>query len=76
MFTSTVDILPDGTATSAAFTPTQAGSYWWVAKFNGDPHNPAVSSACGDEHSVGEAGQPVACDHGNADREPARRGSL
>ncbi len=50
--TSTVDILPDGTATSATFTPTQAGSFWWVAKFNGDPHNPAVSSACGDEHSV------------------------
>ena len=58
VFTSTVDIAPDGTATSDEFTPTQAGTYWWVATFNGDPHNPAVASNCGEEQSVVDKASP------------------
>ncbi len=58
VFASTVNIAADGTATSAAFTPTQVGTYWWLATFNGDQNNRAVSSACGDEQSVVGAAVP------------------
>jgi hypothetical protein len=37
-----------GTATSAAFTPTEAGTYRWVATYNGDVNNASVSGTCGD----------------------------
>ena len=37
-----------GTATSAAFTPTAAGTYRWRAFFSGDANNDPVSGACND----------------------------
>ena len=43
-----------GTATSAAFTPTVAGTYRWRAFYSGDANNAAVSGACDD------AGESVA----------------
>ena len=52
LFTSTVPIAADGTATSDPFTPTLAGTYWWVAAYSGDANNLAVSSGCGDEQSL------------------------
>ena len=52
VFTSMVNIAADGTASSDPFTPTQAGTYWWVAMFNGDANNQAMSSTCGQEQSV------------------------
>ena len=47
MFTSTV-ALTGGSAQSPAFTPTTAGSYRWVATYDGDVNNASVSGACGD----------------------------
>ena len=37
-----------GTATSAAFTPTAAGTYRWRAFYSGDENNAPVSGACND----------------------------
>jgi hypothetical protein len=34
-------------ATSAAFTPTAAGTYRWIATYNGDLNNASVSGLCG-----------------------------
>ena len=50
IFTSTVPIGADGTATSAPFTATQAGNYHWIASYSGDANNAAVAGACGDEN--------------------------
>jgi hypothetical protein len=41
-------IAADGTATSASFTPTKAGNYYWIASYSGDADNAAVMSDCGD----------------------------
>ena len=37
-----------GAVTSAAFTPTAAGVYRWIATYSGDANNFPVSGACGD----------------------------
>ncbi|MEY2523762.1 MAG: hypothetical protein QOJ66_2327, partial [Ilumatobacteraceae bacterium] len=37
-----------GSVTSAAFTPTSAGVYRWIATYSGDANNFPVSGACGD----------------------------
>jgi uncharacterized repeat protein (TIGR01451 family) len=50
IFTSTVPIGADGTATSDPFTVTQAGTYHWIASYSGDAHNNAVAGKCGDEN--------------------------
>ena len=44
VFTSTT--IPLGTH-SGVFTPSTAGTYFWVAKYNGDVNNNAVSTICG-----------------------------
>jgi len=41
-----------GAVTSAAFTPTQAGTYRWIASYSGDVNNLARAGACND---AGEA---------------------
>jgi uncharacterized repeat protein (TIGR01451 family) len=46
IFTSANRPLSGGTATSAAFTTTQAGTYRWRATYNGDANNNAVTGAC------------------------------
>ena len=38
----------DGSATSAAFTPTGSGTYRWIATYNGDANNNPVSGPCND----------------------------
>ena len=48
VFTSTVAINADGTATSAAFTPTGPGTFRWIATYNGDANNNPVSGTCND----------------------------
>jgi hypothetical protein len=45
-FTSTVAIAPNGTATSASFTPTVAGTYRFIADYNGDANNSPVFGVC------------------------------
>ncbi len=37
------------TVTSKGYSPTSAGTYWWVASYSGDPNNAAVSGRCGDQ---------------------------
>lgn len=41
--------LSAGSATSPAFKPAQAGTYQFVATYEGDGNNEAVSTACGEE---------------------------
>ena len=37
------------TVTSASYTPTGAGSYYWIASYSGDANNLAKQGSCGDE---------------------------
>lgn len=48
VFTSTVT-LTGTSAASTAFTPTLAGTYSWVATYNGDGSNNPVSGTCGEQ---------------------------
>ncbi|MFN2560230.1 MAG: hypothetical protein ABR571_02885, partial [Jatrophihabitans sp.] len=47
IFTSTVPLVGGTTATSDAFTPTTAGSYFWTAAYSGDANNLAFTAPCG-----------------------------
>jgi uncharacterized repeat protein (TIGR01451 family) len=38
----------DGPVTSPPFTPTQLGTYRWIASYSGDANNAAVTGACND----------------------------
>jgi uncharacterized protein YjbI with pentapeptide repeats len=49
VFDQTVPVSGDGTYTSPQFTPTQAGTYWWTARYSGDPDNNTAATNCGDE---------------------------
>ncbi|MEA2297204.1 MAG: hypothetical protein QOF77_140 [Solirubrobacteraceae bacterium] len=46
VFTSTVPLSQP--TTSGAYTPTKAGTYNWIATYNGDAANNKVSGKCGD----------------------------
>lgn len=61
IFTATVPIGPDGTATSPPFTPTAPGSYRWIAAYSGDANNNPVTGVCGDtgETSTINRAQPA-----------------
>jgi LPXTG-motif cell wall-anchored protein len=48
VFTSTVPLAAEGTATSAPYTTVRAGGLRWVATYNGDANNNTVTGACGD----------------------------
>src|SRR5262249_21764952 len=48
IFTSANRPLSGGQATSASFVANQAGTYRWIATYNGDVNNNAVSGACND----------------------------
>lgn len=41
-----------GPLTSAAFTPTLAGTYRWVASYSGDANNAAVTGVCNDANET------------------------
>jgi hypothetical protein len=58
-FTSTV-ALSGGAAQSAAFTPTGVGTYRWVATYDGDVNNMAVSGVCGDPTETRPVATPPA----------------
>jgi hypothetical protein len=54
-FTDTATVSGNGAyTTNPAFTPTQLGTYRWIASYSGNPDNVAVSGACNDpnEHST------------------------
>ncbi|MDQ1442176.1 MAG: hypothetical protein QOG97_2404 [Acidimicrobiaceae bacterium] len=46
-FTSNTSVAGNGTYNSTAFTPTSAGTYRFVATYNGDATNNPATSACG-----------------------------
>ena len=48
IFTSTVGVALNGTATSGDFTVLLKGTYHWIASYSGDSNNTAVAGACGD----------------------------
>jgi hypothetical protein len=45
---STTAVSGSGNYTSAAYTPTAVGTYYWVAHYSGDAKNESVSGSCGD----------------------------
>ena len=54
-----------GTATSGSFTPTAAGTYRWIATYNGDDNNLSVAGACNDQT---EQSQVFAGEHPTLDK--------
>lgn len=48
----------DGSYRSQSYTPTQPGTYRWVAAYNGDADNPAAATACDDPRQRVDVGQP------------------
>jgi hypothetical protein len=60
--TATASVSGDGSYSSGSFTPTSAGTYRWVASYDGDsPNTLSVSGACNDanETSVVSPRQPT-----------------
>lgn len=51
-FTSTVAVNDNGTYDSASFTPTQPGTYRWVATYTGDTNNNPITTACNDPNET------------------------
>src|SRR5205814_974557 len=49
VFTSTVPVSGNGDYNSGPFTPTTAGSYYWVASYSGDVNNQPSTGTCGDQ---------------------------
>src|SRR3954451_4464950 len=43
-----VSVNGDGDYSSGNFTPSAAGSYYWIASYSGDAHNNASTGKCGD----------------------------
>ena len=68
VFTNTVDMEVRAlTVTSGSFTPDATGTYQWVATYNGDTNNAAISSACTDEPvTMGPAVSVVITTHPSA----------
>jgi hypothetical protein len=60
VFTDDAAVHGNGKYTSGTFTPTAAGSYYWVAAYSGDDANLASTGSCGDtgERSVVTAPAP------------------
>ena len=56
-FTGTVTVNGNGTYASADFTPTAAGSYEFVATYNGDANNAAAGGSCGSANESVVVGQ-------------------
>ncbi|HVE92674.1 MAG TPA: hypothetical protein VNE62_10325, partial [Actinomycetota bacterium] len=60
VFTSTVPLAADGTATSGPFTPTVAGTYRWRAGYSGDANNASVTAPCNAPNESVTISAPVA----------------
>jgi hypothetical protein len=46
-FSSTVGVAGNGSYKSAAFVPSQVGSYRWTAAYSGDPNHAPAAESCG-----------------------------
>jgi Domain of unknown function DUF11/PKD domain len=58
LFSVSVPLGPDGTATSSDFAPASVGEYHWIATYVGDANNEGVAGSCGDPNesvAVGKA---------------------
>ena len=51
-FTSTIAVNDNGTYDSASFTPSQPGTYRWVATYSGDTNNNPITTACSDPNET------------------------
>ena len=51
-FTDTKAVSGNGSYQSGAFTPTQPGTYRWIASYAGDANNAAVAGACNDPNEA------------------------
>jgi hypothetical protein len=49
VFDQTITVSGNGSYTSPQFTPSRAGTYWWIASYSGDPSNTPAASGCGAE---------------------------
>ncbi len=47
IFTSVVPVNGNGTYTSASFTPSTIGTYFWIANYGGDTNNAPTANVCG-----------------------------
>lgn len=59
VFTSTVQVSGNGSYNSGSFTPTQPGTYNWIATYNGDANNTSVAGRCGDANESVVVAQPT-----------------
>lgn len=50
LFTNTKTVSGNGDYTSANFTPTSVGTYYWLASYSGDETHDGTTSACGKEN--------------------------
>jgi hypothetical protein len=55
---SDTESLSNGSSTSGSFTPSSAGSYYWIATYNGDANNQPVSGNCGDQGEISVVNSP------------------
>jgi hypothetical protein len=58
LFTNTENLV-GGTATSASYTPAECGTFYWVATYNGDANNSAVTSGTSSEPVTIQAPEQV-----------------
>ncbi len=55
MFTSTAFTVDGpGTYGPASYTVTEAGTYYWIAYYSGDPDNNAVAGVCGETNETSD----------------------
>ena len=60
-YTTTVSVSGDGTYGPVSFTPTKAGTYYWIASYSGDPSTStlSVSGTCGDTGEASSFSSPA-----------------
>jgi hypothetical protein len=60
VFDQTVTVSGDGGHSSASFTPSEAGTYWWAASYSGDTNNNPITSGCDQEQvSIAKASPAI-----------------
>jgi hypothetical protein len=63
VFSSTVKVSGNGSYRSAAFVPSQVGTFRWVVSYSGDPNHAPTSAGCGKAtSSVSPASPSIASD--------------
>ena len=65
-FTATDVPLAGGMASSGSFTPTQPGSYRWIADYGGDANNNNVSGLCNDPNETSRVEAPSVANNDSA----------